>query len=297
MTEGEDPFEIKKEEREALQNAQKKYDMLISKRDELNAEANQIRQERDIFNDEKAEVIKKLNELKKERENTNIEIEKHKKLRDTYQKNAKTLVASKKAKKDDDNKIDLDSDIQLLNSSLKELERKYETQAHSPEAEKKIVEEIRIKRQKLEVLKKEIPIQVQLSDELKTLDERITDLFELGDKEHKAFVDLVKENKERKKKQDELYKRIKHLAAEGNKKHEEFLEARERANKVHSQIVEMREKVMAIRNDHKERRAEARNMVKEQNKRVKSVLEDEEALQSAEDSALELLKKKGKLTM
>ena len=291
----ENPYAIKKEERQLLDNAQKKYDLLVGKRDELNREANAVRAERDNLNKEKADVIALLNETKEKRDLLKVEIDKHKRLRDTYQKNAKNLIEAKKSK--GSGKVDLDSDIHILNSDILKLEEKYETSALPLEEEKNIIDQIREKRKKMDALMKEVPIQTQLSDEVKTLDERIDELFKLADEEHKEFVKYLDDSKEYKKKLDEYYNKIKHLSAEGDKKHEEFVEARERANKVHARIVDMREKIMSIRKDHKERRAEVDKVVKDQNIMVKETFEDEEALKDAEEKAIDALKKKGKLTM
>lgn len=293
--EEENPYGIKKEERQELQNSQKKYDNLVAKRDELNHEANKIRAERDNLNQEKADVIKLLNDAKAKRDILREEIDKHKRLRDTYQKNAKNLVAAKKNKKG--GKVDLDSDIHLLNSEIKKMEERYETIPLSLDEEKKLLDLIREKRQKFDKLVKEVPIQTQLSDDITTLDERIDELFKLADEEHKEFVKYLEDSKAFKKKLDEFYQRIKHLASEGDKKHQEFLDARERANKVHEQILDMREKLMNIRKDHRERREVVDGQVREQNRMVRETFEDDDAQKEAEDKALEALLKKGKLKM
>jgi len=293
--EEENPYGIKKEERQELQNSQKKYDLLVGKRDDLNREANKIRAERDNLNQEKADVIKLLNDTKAKRDLLRDEIEKHKKLRDTYQKNAKNLVAAKKNKKD--GKVDLDSDIHLLNSEIIRLEQHYETTPVPLDEEKKLLDTIREKRQKFEKLKKEVPIQIKISDDIKTLDERIDELFKLADDEHKEFVKFVEDSKAFKNKLDEFYQRIKHLASEGDKKHQEFLEARERANKVNEQILEMREKLMNIRKDHRERRDVVDDQVRDQNRLVKETFDNDKVQKESEDKALEALLKKGKLTM
>jgi uncharacterized coiled-coil DUF342 family protein len=289
----EDPLKIKKEDKVALENAQKKYDMLMEKRGELNNEANKSRNERDILNQEKSNLIQEMASLKQKREVLKIEIEKHKKLRDTYQKNAKNLLGAKK-NRNKDQKVDLDSDIEILNSEIMEMERKYETTPLAMEEEKKVVEKIRVKRRKLQELMKELPVQTKLSDEIKTVDERISELFKLADDEHKLFAAGVEESRKLGDSLGELYSRTKHLGEESQKKHEEFLETKERANKFHLQIVEMREKIMAIRKDQRLKRDEALKLVRDQNEKVRATLEDETALKDFEDKALEALLKKGK---
>jgi phosphoserine phosphatase len=289
-----DPYKIKKEDKEALDNAQKRYDSLIEKRDELNTEANEARNERDLMNEEKGNIITQMKELKAKRDALKVEIDQHKKLRDTYQKNAKMLIQSRKNR--NKGAPSLDADIELLNSEIMEMERKYETTSMEFEKEKELIDKIRVKRRKLQELMKDVPVQVQLSNEVKTMDERITELFKQADEEHKAFMAGLDESKKIREQMDDLFKRMKNLAEESDKKHQLFLETKEKANKVHAQITEMREKLMAIRRDAREKRDAAMKIVREQNAQVRATFNNEQALKEYEEKALEQLLKKGKFS-
>lgn len=289
-----DPYKIKKEDKEALENAQKKYDSLMEKRDTLNTEANEARNERDLLNEEKANIITQMKELKVTRDTLKVGIEAHKKLRDTYQKNAQMLIQSRKNR--NKGTPSLDVDIELLNSEIMEMERNYETTAMEFEKEKELIDKIRVKRKKLHELMKEVPVQVHLSNEVKTMDERITDLFRQADEEHKAFVAGVEESKKIRVQMDDLFKRMKNLAEESDKKHQLFLETKEKANKVHAQITEMRDKLMAIRRDQREKRDAAMKIIRESNAQVRATFNNEQALKDYEEKALETLLKKGKFS-
>ena len=57
----------KKQELEQLRNAEKKYQSLIGKRNELNDIARVIREERDLLNDKRKELREQMDKNKKER--------------------------------------------------------------------------------------------------------------------------------------------------------------------------------------------------------------------------------------
>ena len=58
----------KKEDLEQIKNAEKKYQSLIEKRNELNQVAKQFREERDMLNKKRNELKDEMDACKKERE-------------------------------------------------------------------------------------------------------------------------------------------------------------------------------------------------------------------------------------
>ena len=58
----------KKQDLEQLKNAEKKFQSLIEKRNELNQIAKQFREERDLLNEKRNELKVDMEKIKKERE-------------------------------------------------------------------------------------------------------------------------------------------------------------------------------------------------------------------------------------
>jgi uncharacterized coiled-coil DUF342 family protein len=85
------------------------------------------------------------------------------------------------------------------------------------------------------------------------------------------------------------------LIAEGNQKHEAYIEARTNADEVHGKVVEMREKVLSIRGAHRAEQREARDLLRAQNRTVRKALFDEKKLEEAADQAVKALLQKGHL--
>ena len=79
----------KKQELEQLRNAEKKYQSLIGKRNELNDIARVIREERDLLNEKRKELREQMDENKKKRDGLVSKMKKHKELRNEYQRQKK----------------------------------------------------------------------------------------------------------------------------------------------------------------------------------------------------------------
>jgi uncharacterized coiled-coil DUF342 family protein len=91
----------KKEDLEQIKNAEKKYQSLIEKRNELNQIANQIRDERDMLNKKRNELKDSIDACKKERDKLVAKMREHKEKRNQYQQQAKELIDAKRKKKGD----------------------------------------------------------------------------------------------------------------------------------------------------------------------------------------------------
>src|SRR3972149_10311953 len=85
------------------------------------------------------------------------------------------------------------------------------------------------------------------------------------------------------------------LAAEGDQRHEAFLEARGKADEVHAKIVEMREKVLAERGARRAEAREGRELIRAQNQAVKKALYDKDKMDKYEEEALSALLRKGRV--
>jgi uncharacterized coiled-coil DUF342 family protein len=74
-----DKKSTKKEDVEQLKNAEKKFQSLIEKRNELNQVAKQFRDERDMLNEKRKEIKNDMDRLKDEREKLVLKMKEHKK--------------------------------------------------------------------------------------------------------------------------------------------------------------------------------------------------------------------------
>jgi uncharacterized coiled-coil DUF342 family protein len=282
--------------RDDLRNAERKLQELVAKRDALNTESRLIRDERDMLNNQRSGLMEEMRTVKWDRDKIITEMRTHQRHRNNFQKRAKTLIAKKKAMRGGvmDN---LEDDIDTLQSDLTNMEVRYETTSQTFEKEKTLVTSIGKKHKKLEDLMEKEPDQKALSGELNTIDERIDALFKEADKEHLEVVRLSEGADEQNKKVRELGNNISHLVNQANKKHEEMKKVRDRANDFHEKAMEMRNKVGTIRTEQRDQRNEARKVLQDINRSARKALGDEKKLKEVEESALDKLRKGGKITL
>ncbi len=87
------------------------------------------------------------------------------------------------------------------------------------------------------------------------------------------------------------------LTKEADIKHAKVVEHRGTANEIHEKAMKMRELVIAERAKRQAETEEGRTAMKEQSERVKSNLYDEERLEKETDEAVAALKERGKLSL
>lgn len=83
----------------------------------------------------------------------------------------------------------------------------------------------------------------------------------------------------------------------GNKKHQEYLDARAAADAQHSKARDLRDKILEIRAAKRREREEQRQAISEVNAVVRKELLDKEKLDKAADGALKQLLSKGKVEL
>jgi uncharacterized coiled-coil DUF342 family protein len=291
----EDQAEQKKQKLE-IDNAEKKFQNLISKRDELKEEAFLIRDDRDLLNKERKNSLDSIKDQRAKRDDFVARIREHKRKRNNYQKQAKELIASKKDKR---NKIfkNLGGEIESLKAEIDYLDVQRQTTPMNVHKENEIIDEMRDKKKDLAVKEKQLPEQDELSAEVMTIDEKIDQLFKKADSEHEKLVKLSAEAQDI---FDEINKKtgeISHLIKQANAKHEEYMKIIDRSGYFHERAMEMRNKVTSMRRERRSKMVEARKVIKKQNIEVKKALEDQKKLDAAADHAVKLLHKKGKIEM
>ncbi len=77
-------------------NAEREFRRLIEKRNELNDEARQARDERDALNEQKKNLVAEMRRLQTERDAKNAEARDWKEKRNEFQRQAKSLIENKR---------------------------------------------------------------------------------------------------------------------------------------------------------------------------------------------------------
>ncbi len=285
-----------KQTRKVLDDAEKRFQALVTKRDELHEEGKLIKEERDDLHQQKRTMADRIKELKEERTSLVEEMRSHKKRRDQAQAEAKRLIARRQGKTQ---KVysDLVGQIDDLETELKLMDYQYQTEPLDMKKEKEFLDRFKEKYNKLLELQKLKPDHEVLLGEIDDINERITALFKLADEEHAEVDRLYKKSQGVHDKVLKINDEIKVLAEEANKKHEEFKKLNERATHFHERAMEMRSKILSIRRERREILSEAKKVVDDINLAVKDKLEDEEELEKAADDAVKKLKSKGKIEL
>lgn len=287
---------LKKQELEQLKNAEKKFQSLIQKRNELNDMAKIVREERDMLNQKRNELREQMKTAKGERDAIVTEMKQHKELRNKFQQQAKDLIKQRQ-KKRGDVKNNLPLLVEELKADIQMLEYRQETIPMGTHEENDLIKKIKDK--KLEFIKskklldKQQSIQVDLSD----TDKAITELFQKADQEH----DLVQEFYNKSQKKHEQYmKLVQEVAAsinESNKKHKKYVEIREEAQTNHEKAMEMRSKVMSIKKERRKRWKESKEILQKQNKQAKDNVLDKKKLDKMADKSVDELKQGKKISL
>ncbi|MCK4718157.1 MAG: hypothetical protein KAT70_05765 [Thermoplasmata archaeon] len=286
----------KKEERTELQNAEKRYNDLVERRDDLNNQGRASFDVRNTLNTEKRRLYEEVQILNDQKRKLGDELTLHKRRRDEYQGAAKQLIGTKRDKRKGVHK-NLPGDIGALKADVRLLEIKQETTPLSLAKERAVLDEIKAKQAEIIRLEELFGKQTVVVGELEDMDKSIDDLFAKGDEEHQMVLTLGKEFKEIWGKLDGARKEISHLALEANKKHEEGLAFREEATKFHVKAMEMRQKVMAAKKEKWAERQAHRKELEDYNKEVRATFNDEKEKEKVLDDALAILMKGGKIEM
>ena len=285
-----------KETRKTLEDAEKRFQGLIEKRDELHAEGNLIKEERDNLHQQKRDMADKIKELKDERAELVEKMREHKKRRDQAQAEAKRLIARKRGKSQEIYS-DLVGQIDDLEAELKILDYQYQTEPQDMKKENEFLDNFRVKYKQLIELRKLEPDHQVLLGEIDDINERISALFKLADSEHEEVNKYYDKSQDVHERVLKINDEIKAMAEEANKKHQEFIKLNERATHFHERAMEMRGKILSIRKERREIISEAKKVIDDINLGVKEKLEDEEALDQAAEDAVKKLKEKGKFNL
>ena len=279
-----------------LEKAEIKLRTLLDKRDDLNEQANVVRQERDLLHNQRRELADTMRDLKVKRDEFVRQMRSHKLLRNKLHNEARDLIETKRKLRGRFNNRIVD-DLRQLRKEFDKMELKQQTTSLTVAKENELIKEIRGTYHELVELEKVEDENVKTTKDVGDINSRIDELFREADEEHKLVVQLSNEAQELHEKVVESFKAISHFMVEADKKHKEFLEMREKANAYHERAQEMRRTVLKTKDDERKERREARDLIKQQNLSVRRALTDERKLDEAAEQSLQQLLKHGKLEL
>ena len=285
---------VRKKTASELELAEIKLESLRERRDVLNAEAQQLRQERDLVHEKKREVGDRLRSLRNRRASFASEARAHRQTRDELQAKAKALIELKR-KARATGRTDVGGELRALTRHISQMDLRQQTASLSVSVENKLIDELKDSMKRLKALQGLKSEQDKIAKEIHDLDSGITDLFQAAEKEHAAAVALSAKARAVHEEMSQPSREIEALDLEGNEKHEAYLAARAKADEIHGKVVEMREKVLSIKGAKRAEVREARDLLRQQNRTVRSALLDEKKLEDSADAALRALFEKGRV--
>lgn len=285
---------VRKKTASELDLAEIKLESLLERRDLLNAEAQQMRQERDLVHEKKREVAERLRSLRDRRATFAADARAHRQARDELQAKAKALIELKR-KSRTDGRSDVGAELRALTRQVSQMEMRQQTASLSLSAENELIDKLKDSMKRLKILQGLRSEQDKISKEVRDLDSSITDLFQAAEKEHAAAVALSAKARAVHEEMEGPSREIAALGLEGNEKHEAYLAARAKADEIHAKVVEMREKVLSIKGAKRAEAREANDMLRQQNRSVRAALLDEKKLEDSADAALRALLEKGRV--
>jgi uncharacterized coiled-coil DUF342 family protein len=285
---------VRKKTTSELEQAEIKLESLLQKRDVLNAEAQQMRQERDLVHEKKREVGEKLRSLKDRRASFAADARGHREKRDGLQSKAKALIELKRKLRTSGH-TDVGAELRTLTKRVSLMEMRQQTASLTVSKENELIDELKESMKRLKVLQGLKSDQDKITKEVRDLDGGITEFFEAAEKEHEAAVALSGKARAVHEETVGLSREIAALVSEGNEKHEGYLAARGKADEVHAKVVEMREKVLSIKGAKRAEVRESRDLLRQQNRSVRAALLDEKKLEASADAALKALLENGKV--
>jgi uncharacterized coiled-coil DUF342 family protein len=279
-----------------LRNLQDKFHALLDTRNQQNDLAREAREGRNLLNDQRREKSEALEELKTLRDAANVKMREHKERRNAYQDQAKALIGDKKGKSTGVERS-LPLRVRKLRTEIEGLMERQETTVLSPAKERDLVDEVRLKRVELKGLEQEMEEQKLLSIDLDDTGGAIDDLFKKADAEHEFVQKYHKESGEHHEKFVANIKEIRVISQEANEKHAAFVVHKQKADDQHNKAMEMREQIGEIRGVRQQEMNTRRKEIGDVNARARQAVNDPKAIERATNSALEDLKKGGKISL
>ncbi|MGB0653263.1 MAG: coiled-coil protein [Thermoplasmatota archaeon] len=281
---------------EDVRNLQDKFHGLLDQRNHFNELSREARNARNALNDQRREKASQIDEHKAARDECNAKMREHKELRNSYQDQAKALISQKKGKAGGVERS-LPMQARKLKGEIEKLILRQETTVLGPKDERALLDDLRLKRQELAEIEGKLSKQQSLEVDLSDTDKAIDTLFGKADEEHAHVKKWHNEANEHHAKFVECVKEVRIISEEADAKHKEFVAYKTKADEFHNKAMELREKVMAVRGERRAQFAARRQEVKDLNTGINQRLNDPKALEKANESALDALKKGGKISL
>jgi uncharacterized coiled-coil DUF342 family protein len=279
-----------------IRNLQDKFDSLLTQRNQFNDLARKAADERNQLNEQRRARSSVIEEHKTKRDAANEEMRKHKELRNAYQDQAKALIAEKKGKVGAVSHS-LPMQVRKLRNDLQAKVELQQTTTLTIAKERVLVEEISELWKELKAKEAELKQQTSVKVDLTEADQSIDALFAKADEEHEQVSKWMKEAQQHHEAFIAAVKETRVLVQEANKKHDEFVACKTKADECHKKAMELREKVVEVRNERKAEYDARRKEVQEVNQVARKNVADPRAIERAQESALDQLKKGGKIQL
>jgi uncharacterized coiled-coil DUF342 family protein len=285
-----------KEQYVDIRNLQDKFNSLLEQRNNFNELARKAADERNQLNEQRRSKAAGIEASKAARDAANEEMRKHKELRNAYQDQAKALIAEKKGKTGAVSSS-LPLTVRKLRNDLQAMVEQQQTTTLTIAKERVLVEKIAETWKELKAKEQELQKQKSVQVDLSDADQSIDALFAKADEEHEIVSKFMKEAQAHHEAFIAAVKETRVLVNEANAKHAEFVACKTKADEYHTKGMELREKVMQVRGEKKAEFDARRKEVQEVNQVARRNVADPRAIERAQDSALEQLKKGGKIQL
>lgn len=284
-----------------LENLGRKADAIVQKRNEFNAQAVAARDERNLLNDKRNQLFDQMDPIKQERDGHNAKMREAIALRNEFQAQAKALIQQKRARFKKDlkpgEKLPQNPHFRAreLLAEIKDLEFSQQTRVLTIQKENELIKQLRLKQHEYVKVRREAEQSKKLKVDLGEAETAIDALFAKADEQHKVVQNEYKLAQGAHERYVKLVNEVGSVGAEANKHHKHFLELREKADAEHKAFLELREKMLELKGQEFADRREAREVIKEQSRKVRQAVADPTRLGEYAESALEKLKKGGKI--
>jgi len=279
-----------------LRNAEREFRKLIERRNELNDQAREARDERDALNEQKKGLVSEMRRLQTERDAKNAAAREEKEKRNEFQRQAKALIENKRKMRKDGSGGN-QGQIRALENEIKAMERMQETTAMTIPKEKELLEKIKAKYKELEAAKLIYAEEAKLLADVKDIDGKIDELFKAADEAHKRVVQLSNEGQALHDQIGPVLEQLKFLDAKSDEKHQSYIALRKEADEFHAKAMGLRGEVEKLREARAKAYGERRQEMQQTNTEARDQLFNEAKLEDKADDAMKALLAGGKISL
>jgi len=285
-----------KAKRAEIENSERKFQDLVTKRDEFNRLALTARDERNNLTSRKRELLDIVTKLKDDRDDEVKRLREHKRIRNKLQEEARAILKQKRSKT---GKVypSLTGEAAAMKAELRFLDMKQQTQVLTLADEGELISDIKKKAEELRRIEAELAQQDEVKVELGEMDSNLSELFKRADTEHELVIRHYEAAQKIHERMMKLIEECSVLHNESNKKHGQFVEFKEKADVYHQKAVDLRDKILGLKNEKRMQEREARRIIQEQNRYARDALMNPTKMEQKQEETLQLLLKKGKISL